>query len=316
MENELRATRDGPREGRARRRRRPRRRRPAPGGDRVKLSALRRRWPEAALIAALAIVAVFTGLAWRSVAIVLIGGVAIFALRRRVGDLVRGALITSCVLLVTLARHVHHRPRVRLRRRDQGLRRTPRGRSSSSARCISAGSASRSRAVASSSRTCGSKGSRRATRRSSPRRRINDRLPLVAGVQHPRVLHPVGRDDRLDDADREVRRRQQHAQPEAEDEDAARAEALHDDALLPARLPGAVHLHRPLHVDDRGAQPRHLRAARHRRVPRDRDDHRRHGPDQGLPADAGRHAREVQDRRQPAAASRDRACTPTARTRW
>jgi hypothetical protein len=69
----------------------------------VRLSSLRRRWPEAALIAVLAIVAVFTPLAWRSVAIVLIGGVALFAMRRRVGDLFRGALMTVTLLLVTLA---------------------------------------------------------------------------------------------------------------------------------------------------------------------------------------------------------------------
>jgi hypothetical protein len=68
----------------------------------VTLSSLWRRWPEAALIAVLAIVAAFTGLAWRSAAIVLIGGVAVFAIRRRFGDLVRGALTTVGVLLVTL----------------------------------------------------------------------------------------------------------------------------------------------------------------------------------------------------------------------
>jgi hypothetical protein len=68
----------------------------------VKRSSLRRRWPEAALIVALALVAIFTGPAWRSLAIVLTGGVAIFALRRRVGDLVRGAVLTVGILLVTL----------------------------------------------------------------------------------------------------------------------------------------------------------------------------------------------------------------------
>ena len=66
------------------------------------LSSLRRRWPEAVLITVLAIVAVFTGLAWRSAAIVLIGGVAIFAIRRRIGDLFRGALIAVGILLVAL----------------------------------------------------------------------------------------------------------------------------------------------------------------------------------------------------------------------
>jgi hypothetical protein len=68
----------------------------------VKLSSLRRRWPEAALIVVLAIVAVVTGLVWRSAAIALMGGVAIFAIRRRVGDLIRGAGITVGILLVTL----------------------------------------------------------------------------------------------------------------------------------------------------------------------------------------------------------------------
>jgi len=68
----------------------------------VKLSSLRRRWPEVALIAILVIAAAFTGLAWRSVAIALIGGVAVFAVRRRVGDLFRGAGITAGILLVTL----------------------------------------------------------------------------------------------------------------------------------------------------------------------------------------------------------------------
>ncbi len=68
----------------------------------MKLSSIRRRWPEAALISALALVAVFAGLAWRSLAIALVGGVAIFAVRRRVGDIVRGGLITVGILLVTL----------------------------------------------------------------------------------------------------------------------------------------------------------------------------------------------------------------------
>ncbi len=66
------------------------------------LSSLRRRWPEAALVALLAIVAAFTGLAWRSGAIALIGGVAVFAIRRRIGDLFRGAGIAAGILLVTL----------------------------------------------------------------------------------------------------------------------------------------------------------------------------------------------------------------------
>ncbi len=68
----------------------------------MKLSFLRRRWPEAVLIVVLAIVAVVTGLVWRSAAIAVMGGVAIFAIRRRVGDLIRGAGITVGILLVTL----------------------------------------------------------------------------------------------------------------------------------------------------------------------------------------------------------------------
>ena len=69
----------------------------------MKLSSFRRRWPEAALIAILALAAVFAPLVWRSAAIVLLGGVAIFAVRRRVGDLVRGALISVGLLAVTIA---------------------------------------------------------------------------------------------------------------------------------------------------------------------------------------------------------------------
>lgn len=69
----------------------------------MRLSSLGRRWPEAALIAALALVAIFTGLAWRSLAVVLMGGVAIFAVRRRVRDLALGALLTVGLLVVTIA---------------------------------------------------------------------------------------------------------------------------------------------------------------------------------------------------------------------
>jgi hypothetical protein len=64
--------------------------------------SLRGRWPEATIIVVLGIVAAYTGLAWRSVAIVLIGGVAVFAIRRRVGDLFRGAGLSLGILLVTL----------------------------------------------------------------------------------------------------------------------------------------------------------------------------------------------------------------------
>ncbi len=66
------------------------------------LSSFRRRWPEAALIALLALVAVFAGLAWRSLAVVLLGGVAIFAVRRRVRDVVVGALVTIGLLVAAL----------------------------------------------------------------------------------------------------------------------------------------------------------------------------------------------------------------------
>lgn len=67
------------------------------------LSSLRRRWPEAALIVVLALVAFYTGLAWRTLAVVLMGGVAIFAVRRRVRDLAVGALLTVALLVVTIA---------------------------------------------------------------------------------------------------------------------------------------------------------------------------------------------------------------------
>ena len=67
------------------------------------LASFRRRWPEAALIVALAVVAVYTGLAWRAIAIVLAGGVATFAIRRRVRDLIAGALVAVGLLLGALA---------------------------------------------------------------------------------------------------------------------------------------------------------------------------------------------------------------------
>ncbi len=67
------------------------------------LSSLRRRWPEAVLLVVLALVAFYTGLAWRTLAVVLMGGVAIFAVRRRVRDLAVGALLTVALLVVTIA---------------------------------------------------------------------------------------------------------------------------------------------------------------------------------------------------------------------
>jgi hypothetical protein len=69
----------------------------------VNLSALRRRWPEAALAVALVLVALFTGLAWRALAIVLLGGVAVFGVRRRVRDVVRAGALTILLLVVTIA---------------------------------------------------------------------------------------------------------------------------------------------------------------------------------------------------------------------
>ena len=67
------------------------------------LSFLRRRWPETALLAALALVAIFAGLVWRSLAILLIGGVAVFAIRRRIRHLALGALLAAGLLVLTLA---------------------------------------------------------------------------------------------------------------------------------------------------------------------------------------------------------------------
>jgi TamB, inner membrane protein subunit of TAM complex len=67
------------------------------------LSFLRRRWPEAALIAALAVVAAYAGLAGRAAAIVVLGGVATFAIRRRVRDVAVGALAAIGFLVAALA---------------------------------------------------------------------------------------------------------------------------------------------------------------------------------------------------------------------
>jgi len=69
----------------------------------VIFSSLRRRWPEAALIVALAVVAIYTGWAWRSLATVLLGGVAVFSIRRRVRDLVVGATLAVGLLVVSIA---------------------------------------------------------------------------------------------------------------------------------------------------------------------------------------------------------------------
>jgi hypothetical protein len=67
------------------------------------LAFFRRRWPEAALIVALAGAAVYTGLAWRAIAIVVAAGVATFAIRRRVRDLVVGALVAMGLLVGAFA---------------------------------------------------------------------------------------------------------------------------------------------------------------------------------------------------------------------
>jgi hypothetical protein len=69
----------------------------------VNLSALRRRWPEAALAVVLVLVAWFTGLAWRVPAWLGLAGLAVFTVRRRVKDVVRAAGLTVLLLLVCLA---------------------------------------------------------------------------------------------------------------------------------------------------------------------------------------------------------------------
>jgi hypothetical protein len=53
-------------------------------------------------MAALAVMAIFSGPLWRSIAIVLLGGVATFAIRRRVRDLGVGALLAVGLLVVAL----------------------------------------------------------------------------------------------------------------------------------------------------------------------------------------------------------------------
>ncbi len=63
------------------------------------LAPFRRRWPEAALLLALAVVVAYTGALWRSVAIAIAGGVATFALRRKVLDLMTGALLVVALVI-------------------------------------------------------------------------------------------------------------------------------------------------------------------------------------------------------------------------
>ncbi len=69
----------------------------------MNLSALRRRWPEAALGAGLLVVALVTGGAWRALAIALLGALAVFTLRRRVRDVVGAAFLTLLLLVVAIA---------------------------------------------------------------------------------------------------------------------------------------------------------------------------------------------------------------------
>jgi hypothetical protein len=74
----------------------------------VILSRFRRRWPEVVLLVALAVTAVYAGQVWRAIAIILLGGVATFAIRRRVRDplvgglLVIGFLLTAVIVTFTI----------------------------------------------------------------------------------------------------------------------------------------------------------------------------------------------------------------------
>ncbi len=69
----------------------------------MKLASFRRRWPEAALIVALAVVAIYAGPVWRSIALVLLGGVATFAIRRRVRDVALGVALVVGLLVASIA---------------------------------------------------------------------------------------------------------------------------------------------------------------------------------------------------------------------
>ena len=176
----------------------------------MKRASLRRRWPEAALIVALAVVAVYAGLVWRP------SPSCCSAAWRRSRSAVASATSSAA-------------------------RRSPSGswswRSPSPSRSISA--------TSSAARSSGSPRARGPRRSSGPlhigrlslrvalgrfvvedlqiegrtpsRHAVLHReadpggLPLVAGRQHQRVLRPFGRDERLDDADREVLARRQPA---------------------------------------------------------------------------------------------------------
>jgi hypothetical protein len=67
------------------------------------LSFLRRRWPEAVAALALAAVAAWSGFLLRALAIVLLGAVLAFAVRRRVKDVVRAGLVLAVILVAAAA---------------------------------------------------------------------------------------------------------------------------------------------------------------------------------------------------------------------
>jgi hypothetical protein len=69
----------------------------------VNLSALRRRWPEAALAAVLVLVALVTGGAWRVPAMLSLAGLVVFSARRRIRDVLRAAWIAALLLLAAVA---------------------------------------------------------------------------------------------------------------------------------------------------------------------------------------------------------------------
>jgi hypothetical protein len=69
----------------------------------VTSSFLRRRWPEIGLAVALVLAAAFTGLVWRSLAIILLGGTLVFSVRRRFRDVLIGEGLTVAILVVSIA---------------------------------------------------------------------------------------------------------------------------------------------------------------------------------------------------------------------
>lgn len=72
----------------------------------MKLSSLRRRWPEVGLAVVLLLVAVFAGLLWRSLASVLLGGVIVFAVRRRLRDVLVAAGLLVAILAAAIILNV------------------------------------------------------------------------------------------------------------------------------------------------------------------------------------------------------------------